>query len=76
MIVSMIKGMTRVLGEAQGYLPLPIQDEPGKSSNAMVSAWEPTPGELQRLNDGAKVEVRIYGGVHPPIRVEVGEEAS
>ena len=75
MIISRAKGTTRVLGEAQGYLALPIRDEAVRDGNVMVSCWEPTPGELQRLNQGAKVEVRVYGTVHPPIRVGVGEKA-
>ena len=73
MIISMIEGVTRILGKAQGYLGLPIRDQTLGGAKAMVSAWEPTPEELQRLNHGAKVEVIILGTGHPPIRVEVGK---
>lgn len=73
MIVKMIDGATRLLGKAQGYLPLPIRDElvgdPAK--NTMVSAWEPTPEELRLLNAGGHVYIRILGTSHPPIGVGV-----
>ena len=73
MIISMIEGVTRILGKSQGYLGLPIRDQTLGGAKVMVSAWEPTPEELQRLNSGAKVEVIILGTGHPPIRVEVGK---
>lgn len=38
----------------------------------MVSAWQPTPAELEALNAGATVYVHIQGELHPPIKVEVG----
>lgn len=39
----------------------------------MVSAWHPTPKELEALNKGAPVHVVVLGTSHPPIKVEVGE---
>jgi len=39
----------------------------------MVTAWHPTPKELEALNAGAPVHVRILGREHPPIMVDVGE---
>jgi len=39
----------------------------------MVTAWLPTPKELDALNKGAPVHVRIFGRAHPPIMVEVGD---
>ncbi len=79
MIIGRIPGATRVLGKSQGYLGLPIRDEVinegvnGPGTPAMVTAWEPTPDELDRLAKGAAVHVRILGTAHPPIMVEVGE---
>lgn len=79
MIIGRIPGATRVLGKSQGYLGLPIRDEiidegvNGPGTPAMVTAWEPTPDELDRLAKGAPVHVRILGHVHPPIMVDVGE---
>ena len=76
MIVSMIRGATRVLGKAQGYLGLPIRDgQTPCGAPTTTSAWEPTPDELARLHAGAKVEVEILGNAHPPILVRVGDAA-
>ena len=78
MIIRMIEGATRIIGKAQGYLGLPLRDEvltcavSGEGTPAMVSAWEPTPDELARLNAGAAVNLRVLGTLHPPVMVEVG----
>jgi hypothetical protein len=39
----------------------------------MVTAWEPTPEELVRLNQGACIHLVVLGSVHPPVMLEVGE---
>ncbi len=58
---------------------LPVRDETincsvnGDKTPAMVTAWLTTPKELEALNAGAPVHVRILGNRHPPIMVEVGE---
>jgi hypothetical protein len=36
------------------------------------SAWEPTPAELEALNRGASVVLRVYGG-QPPVWLYVGD---
>lgn len=79
MMIGRISGATRVLGKSQCFLGLPIRDEmievaqwPG-ATPCMVTAWEPTPDELERLNRGAVIHVRIIGVEHPPIMVDVGE---
>lgn len=81
MIAKMIEGVTRVLGKSQGYLSLPIRDEAINEQknkegayvweNAMVSAWEPSPDELVKLNEGGHIYIRILGTNHPPIGVGV-----
>lgn len=79
MQIGHIKGASRVLGKSQGYLGLPVRDElineavNGEGTPAMTTAWLPTPKELEALNAGAAVHVRILGTAHPPIMVEVGE---
>lgn len=78
MLIATIEGATRVIGRAQGYLGLPLRDElincsvNGEGAPAMVSAWQPTPDELARLNAGASVHLRVLGTQHPPVMVEVG----
>jgi len=79
MQIGRVQGTTRVLGKSQGYMGLPLRDEMinctvgGEGTPAMVTAWLPTPKELEALNAGAPVHVRIIGTAHPPIMVEVGE---
>ena len=78
MQIGHIAGATRVLGKSQGFPGLPVRDEiitekvVGKTP-CMTTAWLPTPKELEALNAGAAVHVRILGASHPPIMVEVGE---
>jgi hypothetical protein len=79
MIIAMIQGVTRIIGKTQGYLGLPLRDElidcpvNGPNTPSMVTAWEPTPDELARLNAGAPVHLRILGAAHPPVMLSVGE---
>ncbi|MDJ1632687.1 hypothetical protein [Rhizobium rhizogenes] len=79
MQIAMIEGATRIIGKSQGYLGLPIRDEAinctvgGDGTPCMVTAWQPTPDELVRLNAGASVHLRLLGTAHPPVMVEVGE---
>jgi hypothetical protein len=79
MQIGRIKGTTRVLGKSQGYMGLPLRDDTinctvnGPNTPCMTTAWHPTPKEIEALNAGAPVHVRIVGTGHPPIMVEVGE---
>lgn len=79
MIIARIANATRVLGKSQGYLGLPIRDEvrntivDGERTPVMVTAWEPTPDELDRLGKGALVQLCVVGTGHPPVILEVGE---
>lgn len=78
MQIGMIERATRIVGKAQGYAGLPLRDERiactvnGPDTPSMVTAWLPTPAELEALNRGASVHVRILGGLPPPMMVEVG----
>jgi hypothetical protein len=73
MQIGRIENATRVLGKSQGYLGLPVRDEYVDQIPCMTTAWLPTPKELEALNAGAAVHVKLLGIVHPPILVEVGE---
>lgn len=76
-----LKGATRVIGEEQGYMPLPIRDdlvetlvgEHVEQWPVMISEWKPTPDELADLMAGAPVRISILGTSHPPIIVGVGD---
>ncbi len=79
MDIARIPGATRTIGESQGYLGLPLRDEPvhrtvnGPATPSMVTAWLPTPDEIAALMAGAAVHVRILGTTHPPIMLGVGQ---
>jgi len=79
MIIAMIQGATRIIGRSQGFLGLPLRDElidcavNGPNTPSMVTAWEPTPEELAKLNAGAPVHLRVLGSSHPPVMLAVGE---
>lgn len=77
-----IDGATRVLGAPKGWNRdrdgecegLPIREARLESGQpVMISAWKPTPDELDRLNRGAAVELAVCGIVHPPVSMSVGE---
>lgn len=82
MLIKHIEGATRVLGNSQGYIGLPLRDVlinctvGGEGTPAMETAWEPTPAELSRLIAGAPVILRVVGTAHPPIMIEVGDVMS
>lgn len=75
-------GATRTIGKSQGFLGLPVRDEVitckvnGPLTDTMVTAWIPSPAELDALNKGASIYVRLYGVNHPPIMLEVGKPPS
>lgn len=78
MQIGMIPRHTRICGKSQGFMGLPLRDETlrfedGGTVNEMTSAWLPTPKELEALNAGAAVHVKIWGEVPSPMLVEVGE---
>ena len=74
MIGAKILGWTRELGKSQGYIGLTIRDIVyDDGTQAMQSAWTPTPAELERLNAGANIILTVLGTGHPPVKVEVAD---
>ncbi|MDW7555393.1 hypothetical protein D9623_33680 (plasmid) [Azospirillum brasilense] len=79
MQIGRIEGATRVLGKSQGYLGLPLRDEVidcpvnGAKTPCMVTAWTPTPDEIERMVSGAPVYLRVLGVSHPPVMLTVGD---
>lgn len=68
-----IRHTTRVLGESQGYLGLPIRDiEYEDGTPAMQSAWFPTPKEREAINTGSPIILTLLGTNHPPTLLDVG----
>lgn len=82
MNIGRIENATRVLGQRQGYLGLPIRDEPvndsvnGPGTPSMVSAWIPNPDEIDRIVRGGPIYLRLLGTDHPPVILTVGEPPS
>ncbi len=61
---------TRVLAQSQDeYYTLAIRDETVDGRNHMVSAWEPTPQDIENIKNGGTVYLAILGTVHPPVVV-------
>ncbi len=74
MLALAIEGTTRRIGKAQGYAGLCVRDfQFGDGTPAMMTAWQPTPEELARLNAGAPMMLTLLGSAHPPVKLEVGE---
>lgn len=78
MQIGRVAGCTRVCGKDQGFMGLPLRDETLIIENVgvvnqMVSAWIPSPKELEALNAGAPVHVKIWGVSPAPMIVEVGD---
>jgi hypothetical protein len=77
--IGRIQGCTRVIGQSQGYLGLPLRDVVvddsvnGPKTPAMETAWLPTPGEIAAINAGAPIILRVFGTGHPPVMVYVGQ---
>lgn len=80
-MIQRIENCTRVLGQEQGYLGLPVRDEIREvriagepmDCRAMVTAWPPTPEEVERIKAGATIYLSVLGEAHPPVILEVGE---
>jgi len=79
MLVKRIEGATHFLGapenwnEAEhgfcGTLPIKVVTIDG--IRYMVSAWEPTPDELKRLNEGKAIQLWISSPSHPVVSLGV-----
>lgn len=44
------------------------------SAPFMVSNWQPSAEELEKINLGYPIRIRILGSVHPPIIVDVEDQ--
>lgn len=80
MITRRIAGATHYLGAPAGwqpdkdgdcgYLAIRTEGNPRQGSGWCESAWEPTPRELEALNNGGSVILRIIGW-QPPVALYV-----
>lgn len=80
MHVGRIQNATRNLGAPADWNKaesgpcggLPIRDEDTTAGRGMVSAWFPTPEEIERIKEGAPIYLTVLGTVHPPVAIGVG----
>lgn len=79
MDITRIEGCTRVIGEAQGYIGLPLRDisivDAEGETPAMESAWLPSDAEKVAIAAGSPIVLRVLGRGHPPVALYVGDPA-
>lgn len=74
MLIQRIEGANCVIpgtGEANSvsaHVRLMVVD----GEQWIISAWEPTPDELARINNGENIQLAIKGAVMPPCALVVG----
>jgi len=80
MLIKRIDGATRALGAPADWdgtdmtcNVLPIRDVVTAEGPFMVSAWEPTPAELEAMREGKSVKLWISGVSHPVVALTVGD---
>lgn len=80
MIIKRIEGASRVFGAPPDWDgkdmrcgALPVVDVETPEGKFMVSAWEPSPQELQALMSGETIKLWIRGTGHPVVALTVGE---
>lgn len=72
-----IDGATRVIGESQGYIGLPLRDQTtnctvdGEGTPVMVSQWSLTDEERALISQGSDIQLYVVGTRHPPVLLEV-----
>lgn len=72
-----MQGATRVIGESQGYIGLPLRDETvhctvsGEGTPVMVSQWTLSDEERWMIGNGADIQLHIIGTSHPPVLLEL-----
>lgn len=81
MLIRRIEGCTRVLGAPKDWnhddircVGLPIRDVPTDEGNVMISAWEPTPEEIEALQRGESIKLWVFGTGHPAVYITVDDK--
>ena len=80
MIIKRIDGHTRDFGapvdwngEDTSCGALPVRDVITPEGPFMISAWEPSPEELEALLRGETIKLWLRGEVHPVVALTVGD---
>lgn len=80
MLIGRVEGATRNLGAPLNWnakesglcSTLPILDTLVGDVPWMISAWQPTPEEIEDIKRGASIHLWIQGTVHPVVGMAVG----
>ncbi len=80
MLMRRIEGATRVYGKPENWddeqngscVALAVREEVHGGIRFMVSAWEPTPEELEAIKAGASIHLMISAPQHPVVAMTVG----
>lgn len=73
--VKLLNATRTLATEQEEFNNLDIMDALVDGNNCMFSVWEPTPEELEALNDGGKIQLGIMGISHPPVLLVVQDKA-
>jgi hypothetical protein len=81
MINRHIDGAVRQVGKTQGFVGISVlyghqrvvYEGEEMSAATVTTAWEPTPAELARLNQGASIQIELLMALWPPCLITVGE---
>lgn len=74
------QGVTRTLGEDQGFRPLYVADlmipmgADDRIQPMMATIWEISPVDLPLIAKGHGIQLTMYGTEHPPIKLQVTPE--
>jgi hypothetical protein len=76
-----IASATRIMGAPGNWdqskgecVGLPIEERMTEHGPVMISEWNPTTEERERLAKGLPVHLWVYGRGHPVVAISVGEE--
>lgn len=68
-------GVTAIIGEDQGFEPLPIVVERLPEGNVVITTtWEPSVKELALLKQGHKIQLQVLTSQHPPVIMKISEK--
>lgn len=71
--VGQIANPTDILGEEQGFRPLPISRTVGEDGTIyLLSAWEFTDEQRAMIAEGAPLILSVMARAHPPVGLMVG----
>lgn len=83
MIIKRIENASRVFGAPKDWDgsdttcgALPVVDVETPEGDFMVSAWEPSPAELQAILRGETIKLWVRGSSHPVVALTVGDIAN